>query len=146
MRRSYTRTTVLDWLVRDAEFPQVVTNHLRLNFNLVECLSVVHTDDAADHLRDYDHVSQMCLDARRLLKSWRLFLCFTQPLQERHRFPLEPSRETTSNSSVKQLHQLLICHVKKLIQVDSSKSVLPKCPLLLLLSQLRCIHIGHLFV
>ena len=31
---SNTRATVLDWLVRDGEFAEIVANHLGLDFNL----------------------------------------------------------------------------------------------------------------
>ncbi len=41
---------VLAWLVRDGELGQVVADHLGLDLNLVEGLTVVHADDGANHL------------------------------------------------------------------------------------------------
>jgi len=57
-----TRTTVLDGLVRDREFTQVVTGHLRLDFNSVESLAVVDANNATDHFWDDDHVTEVGLD------------------------------------------------------------------------------------
>jgi hypothetical protein len=54
-----TGPTVLNRLVGDGELRKVVTNHLRLNLNLVEGLAIVDTDDASDHLRDNDHVAEV---------------------------------------------------------------------------------------
>ena len=45
-----TGATVLDRLVGDGELAQVVSDHLRLDFDLVEGLAVVNTDDGAGHL------------------------------------------------------------------------------------------------
>jgi hypothetical protein len=43
---------VLNRLVGDGELRKVVTNHLRLNLNLVEGLAIVDTDDASDHVAE----------------------------------------------------------------------------------------------
>lgn len=47
-----------------------------LNFDLVEGLSVVHTNLASNHLGDDDHVTQMSLDNIGLLTSGSLFLLY----------------------------------------------------------------------
>ena len=39
------RSSVVDRLVGDGELTEVVSDHLRLDLNLVECLAVVHSDD-----------------------------------------------------------------------------------------------------
>lgn len=77
-----TRATVLDWLVGNGEFAQVVSNHFglgksatkhnsltNLDFDTVENLAVIYTDNTANHLRNNDHVSAVCLNHRRLLSS-----------------------------------------------------------------------------
>jgi hypothetical protein len=71
---------VLDRLVRNAELAKVVADHLGLiplareekfwvylDLNLVEGLAVVHTDVAANHLRNNDHVAEVGLDNSGLL-------------------------------------------------------------------------------
>lgn len=45
MRSTNTRTTMLDGLIRDGEFTQVVSDHLRLDLDLVELLARVDTND-----------------------------------------------------------------------------------------------------
>jgi hypothetical protein len=47
-----------------------------LDLNLVEGLSIVHTNDTTDHLRDNDHVAEVSPHRLGLLTSW----CLT-PLQ-----------------------------------------------------------------
>ncbi len=61
MGSTNTGLTVLNRLVGDREFTQIVTNHFRLNFHSVELLAVVHTDNAADHLGNDDHVPEVSL-------------------------------------------------------------------------------------
>ena len=62
-----TGLTVFYRLVSDGKFAEVVTNHLRLNFNSVELLSVVHTNNASDHFGNNNHVSEVSLNCGRLL-------------------------------------------------------------------------------
>lgn len=45
-----------------------------LDLNLVEGLAVVHTDDAANHLRHDDHVAEVSADRVRLLARGSLLL------------------------------------------------------------------------
>ena len=62
-----TRPVVLHRLVSQRELAQVVTNHLGLDFNVVETLSVVHAHNRADHLRDHNHVTKVSLHRLRTL-------------------------------------------------------------------------------
>lgn len=54
-----TWSTVLDRLVTDGEFSQVMSNHLGLYFDLVEGFTIVDSNDASNHLWDNDHVAQV---------------------------------------------------------------------------------------
>ena len=45
-----------------------------LDLDLVEGLSIVHTNDATDHLWDNDHVAKVSPHRLRLLTSWCLTL------------------------------------------------------------------------
>ena len=62
-----TGLAVLNRSVGDGEFCQVVANHVGLNFDLVEGLAVIDTDDRANHLGDDDHVTEMGADRVGLL-------------------------------------------------------------------------------
>jgi len=86
---SNTRSTVLHRLVRDAKLSEVVTNHFRLDFNLVEGLAVVDANNASDHVRQDHYVAKMSLHACRLLQCGRLFLCLAQTLHEGHRLAVQ---------------------------------------------------------
>jgi len=134
---------VLDWLVRDAELSQVVADHLGLDLDLVEGLAVVDADDAADHLGDNDHVSQVSLDASGLLKCRRLLLGLAQALHEGHRLALEAAREASARAAVEDLHQLLVGHIQQLVEVDPAERVLAERPLLLLLSRIYGVNVRH---
>ena len=56
-----TRAVVLHRSVGKGELAQVVTDHLGLDFHVVEVVAVVHTHNATDHLGNHDHVTQMSL-------------------------------------------------------------------------------------
>lgn len=71
-----TRPSVLNRLVTDREFSKIVTDHFRFNFNLIEGLPIVDTNDAANHFRYNYHVAKMSPYWLWLLTRWGLsFLC-----------------------------------------------------------------------
>lgn len=107
VRGSDTWSSVLDWLVRDGELGEVVSDHLGSDLNLVENLSIVNSDDGSDHLWDDDHVSQVRLDRGRLLVGRGILLRLTQFLDKSHGLSLETSLELSSSTSVDNVHQLL---------------------------------------
>ena len=74
MSSTNTRAVVLHGLVSQRKFTQIVTNHLSLDFNIVETLPVVNTNNRSNHLRDYDHVTKVSLHRLRtlILRSVRL--------------------------------------------------------------------------
>ena len=106
-----TRAVVLHGLVWDRELSKVMTNHLSLDFNVVETLSVVHTNDASDHLRNNNHVTKMSLHRLRALilrassllqpsfgihTHYRLM----KSLQKSHRLSLQSTTESTTSTSL----------------------------------------------
>lgn len=107
VRGTDTRTTVLDRLVRDGEFTEVVADHLGLDFDLVEFLARVDTDDGADHLRHDDHVSQVCLDQVGLLVGLRVLLGLAQLLDQTHRAALQAAVESTAGAGVQDREQFV---------------------------------------
>lgn len=134
MSGSNTRTTVLNRLVSDGELSQVMTNHFRLDFHLVEGLAVVHADHGAHHLGQDDHVSQVSFDHLWLLHGWRLLLGLAEAFKERLLLPPEAAVQPPPLPGAIQLHQLLIGHVQQLVQVHTSVGEFPEGTLLLLLS------------
>lgn len=94
-------------VLRDGEFAQVVSNHLRFNFNLVELLSRVDADDTANHFWDHDHVSEMGLDEIRFLIRLGLLLCLAELLNQTHGLALETAVEPTTGTSVDDIAELI---------------------------------------
>jgi hypothetical protein len=84
-----------------------VSNHFRLDFDLVELLARVDTNDATNHLRDHNHVSQMRLDEIRLLIGLRLLLGLAQLLDQTHGLALETAVEPTTSTSVNNIAELV---------------------------------------
>lgn len=84
-----------------------MSNHLRLDFNLVKLLSRVDTDDATNHLRDDDHVSEMGLDEVGLLIWLGFLLCLAELLDQTHRLALETTVEPTTSTSMNDVAELI---------------------------------------
>jgi hypothetical protein len=84
-----------------------MSNHLGLNFNLVELLSGVDTNDATNHLRNDDHVSKMCLDEVGLLIRSGFLLSLSELLDQSHRLSLQSSVESTSSTGMDDISELL---------------------------------------
>ena len=90
-----------------------MSNHLRLDFNLVEFLSGVDTDNAANHLWDDNHVSEVGLDEVCLLVWLGLLLRLTELLDQTHRFALETTVEPTAGTGVDDIAELVRGEVKE---------------------------------
>lgn len=84
-----------------------MANHFRLDFDLVELLSRVDTDDAADHLGDDDHVTEMCLDEIGLLVGFGLLLRLAELLDQAHGLALETTVEPTTGAGMDEVAELL---------------------------------------
>jgi len=126
-----TGTTVLDGLVGDGELSEVVSNHLGLDLDLVEGLSVVDTDDGTDHLGDDDHVTEVGLDDGGLLKGGGVLLGLTELLDQTHGLALKTTLETSAGTGVDQVHQLLGGKIQELVKVNSAVRELAEGSLLL---------------
>lgn len=130
-----TRATVLDGLVGDGELAQVVSDHLRLDFNLVEGLAVVDTNVGTNHLGDDDHVTQVGLDDLGLLLNRGAGLQgLADALDQRSGAGLQATGEAATNASVAQLDKLLSGHDSQLLQVDSAEGELAEGSFLLQIS------------
>lgn len=83
-----------------------MTNHLRLDFNLVENLTVVDGNDRTNHLRDDDHVAKVGLNDRGLLAGGGFLLGSTKLLDETHGLTLQATLESSASTAVDELHEL----------------------------------------
>lgn len=117
--RSVTSSTVSDWGVSDGEFTQVVTNHLWLDFNSVENLTVVNTNNRTDHFWDNDHVSQVSLNNGWLFVWLSSKLSSSQLLDETHWLGVKTSGESSSDSSTAQLGEFFVVQANELGKVNT---------------------------
>lgn len=99
---------MFDGLVRARELSEVVPRHFGLDFDGIEGLSVVYPDDATDHLRDDDHVSQVSLDDGRLLVRRGFFFGFAEFLDETHWTAFETAVELATGACVDEFDELFI--------------------------------------
>lgn len=95
------------YVLRDRELSQVVSHHLRLDFNLVELLSRVDTNNTANHLGHNNHVSQVRSDNIRLLVWLGLLLALAKLLDQAHRLALQATVEPTAGTSVNYITELV---------------------------------------
>ena len=84
-----------------------MTNHLRLDLDLVELLAGVDTDDGTDHLGDDDHVTKVGLDEVGLLVRLGLLLRLAELLDQTHGLALETTVEPTTGTGVDEVTELL---------------------------------------
>lgn len=91
----------------DGELSQVVANHLRLDLDLVELLAGVDADDAADHLGDDNHVTEVGLDEVGLLVGPGLLLGLAELLDQAHGLALETAVEPATGTGVDDITELL---------------------------------------
>merc|ERR1712168_300208 len=103
---SNTWTTVTNGFVRQRELSEVMTNHLRFNFHLVERLPVMDTNNTSYHVGKNNHVSKMCLHNGRFLVWEGFFLRFSELLHQSHRFHFQTTGESSACSSVHDFHEL----------------------------------------
>lgn len=125
----------MGYVLRDREFTKVVTNHLRLDFDLVELLTGVDTDDGADHLGDNDHVTEVSLDELGLLVGLSLLLGLAELLDQAHRLALETAVEPSAGTGVHDITELFGGEVEELVEIDTAvgklaelSSLLDLCP------------------
>lgn len=137
MRSTDTRAAMLDRSVRTRELSEVVACHLRLDLDGVEYLAVVDTNDAANHLRNDNHVTEVGLDDCGLFIWGSFLLSFAQFLDQAHGAALEATAEPTAGACVNKFDELLIVHVKELVEVNSAVRERAEGSLLLELSSDR---------
>lgn len=83
-----------------------MANHLGLDFDLVELLAGVDTDNAADHLGDNDHVTEVGLDELGLLVGGSLLLGLAELLDQAHGLALQATVEPAAGTGVHDITEL----------------------------------------
>jgi len=106
-----------------------VADHLGLDFDLVELLSGVDTDDAADHLGDDNHVTEVGLDEVGLLVGLGLLLGLPELLDETHGLALETTVEPAAGTGVDEVAEFLRAKVEELVEVNTAVRELAERPL-----------------
>jgi len=137
-RRPDTWSTVSSRLVGNGEFPKVVSDHLRLDLNLVERVSVVDADDGTNHLWNDDHVSEVRSHGLWLLSLWGFLLGLVELLNQSVSLALQTTLELSPRSGAEELNKLVLVHIKKLFEVNTSERELPES------SSLSWLSVSHL--
>lgn len=83
-----------------------MANHFRLDLNLVELLAGVDADNAANHLRDDNHVTEVRLDEIGLLVGLGLGLGLAQLLDQTHGLALETAVEPTTGTGMDEVAEV----------------------------------------
>ena len=92
-----------------------MADHLRSDLDLVKLLAGVDTDDAADHLGDDNHVSEVSLDEVGLLVGLGVLLGLAQLLDQAHGLPLQTPVDSAAGTGVDDISELLGVKVQKAI-------------------------------
>jgi hypothetical protein len=82
-------------------------HHFRFNFNLIEFLARVDTNNAPNHLRHDNHIPQMGLDKIRLLIRLGLLLRLAELLDQAHGLALQAAVEPAAGAGVDDIAQLV---------------------------------------
>ena len=113
-----------------------MANHVRLDFNLVEFLARVDTNDAANHLGDDNHVTEVSLNEVGLLVGPGFLLGLAEFLDQTHGLALQAAVEPAAGTSVNDITELLRREVQEPAVVEtisqkpfSSLSACHRCPL-----------------
>lgn len=118
-RRSVTSSTVSDRSVSDGELTQVVANHLWLDLDGVENLTVVDTNQRTNHLWNDNHVSQVGLDNSWLLVLWSSQLSSSQLGNQTHWLGAQASGESSSDSGTAKLGEFVGLQLQQLCKVNT---------------------------
>lgn len=90
-----------------------MANHLGLDLDLIEFLARVDTNDAADHLGNNDHVTEVGLDEVGLLVGLGLLLRLAELLDQTHGLALEAAVEPSAGTGVDEVTELLRAKVEE---------------------------------
>lgn len=92
-----------------------MADHLRSDLDLVELLSGVDANDAANHLGDDNHVTEVRLDEVGLLVGLGLLLGLAELLDETHGLALQATVDSAAGAGVDDITQLLGVKVQETV-------------------------------
>ena len=87
-----------------------------LDFNLVESLAVVNANNGTSHLRNDNHIAQVCLDNVRFLIGGTFLLLFTQFLDQSQRLTFKTATDFSPDAA--RPHITLMSHCNKFFVLD----------------------------
>lgn len=105
-----------------------MADHLGLDLNLVELLAGVDTNDAANHLGDDNHVTEVSLDDVGLLVGLGLLLGLAELLDETHGAALQATVDPAAGTGVDDIAELVGGEVQKAVKRDSMLAMAIPCP------------------
>lgn len=97
-----------------------MTNHLRLDLDLVELLAGVNANNATNHLGDDDHVSEVSLNKVGLLVGPSLLLGLSELLDETHGSSLQTTVDPAAGTSVDDISELVGAEVQEAVEATVS--------------------------
>lgn len=100
-----------------------MANHLRLDLHLVELLAGVDADNAANHLGDDNHVTEVCLDEVGLLVGLSLLLGLAELLDQAHGLALETAVDPAAGTGVDDIAELIGSEVEETVKVAACQLV-----------------------
>jgi len=114
-----TGATVLDRLVRDRKLAREVANHFGLDFDTVEGLAVVNTDNTANHLGNNNAIPKVRLhDLRLLIRTSGLFSS-AQLLDQVGVLLLDAALQVApAGTARQQIDELLLAQVQEVLEID----------------------------
>lgn len=125
-----------------------MADHLRLDFDLVEFLAGVDTNDGADHFGNDNHVTEVRLDEVGLLVGLGLLLGLTELLDETHGLALQATVESAASTGMDNITEFLGGKIEK--SVVSRKEIRSTSRLLLvalhILSNIEFIQMNHVLL
>lgn len=106
--------------VGDGELTKVHANHLGLDLNGGEGLTVVDTNDGTNHLGEDDHVSEVGLDNSGLLVGAGSELGLSELADENSGLLVKTSVEPSSGSGTDELLELISGDLEEILEVNAS--------------------------
>ena len=124
--------SMLNWLVGEWEFSQIVTNHFCLHFTTVPVFASIDIDYWSYHFWDNNAVSEMSFDGLWFLSIWAFLLGFLKLLEKSIVSLMDTMSESPSLSCSEELDELVHVQLEELLKFNTSVSTLLECLLLML--------------
>jgi len=108
-----------------------MASHFGLDFNRVEDLAVVNSDDGTNHFWDDDHVPEVGLYYCGLFVGRSFFLGLSQFLDQTQGFAFEAAVETPASAGMDNFNELLVVEIQELLELNATVREGSECPFFL---------------